>query len=59
MNKKQKNIIGIAILFIIIISAILSFTGVISGKSADTAIMFSSIVVFILYFILKKYRTKE
>lgn len=58
MNKQQKNIIGVAILLIIIVSAILSFTDVISGKSADTIIMLSSVVIIALYFLLKKYKTK-
>lgn len=57
MNKKQKNILGIAILLIIIFSAILSITGVIDGKSADLIIMLSSAVIIILYFVLRKYKS--
>ncbi len=58
MNKQQNKIIGGAILLVIIVSAILSFSDVITGKFADTIIMFSSIIVIALYFILKKYKTK-
>jgi hypothetical protein len=54
MNKSLFNIVGVAILSIIIIALILTFSGVIPGKLGDYAIMGSSFIISIIVLIYLK-----
>lgn len=60
MNKSLFSILGVAILSIIIISVILTFSGIIPGKLGDYAIMGSSFIIAIIVLIyLKKKKNQD
>jgi len=59
MNKSILNILGIGILVIIIISVVLTFTGVIPGRLGDLIILGSSIVIALIMFYFIRIKKKN